>query len=104
MLRVEEASWLRSAYCDLETILHAHLPSVDPSTRLVLMRAGRIVIPETPDLPGAVGALLGIATQLPLLTERVARANPDPIRRDDPRYRDAAGAAEPAHATDAADE
>jgi hypothetical protein len=41
--------------------------------------------------------LLGTATPLQLLTERIARArgtNPDAIRRDDQRYRDAAAAAE----------
>jgi hypothetical protein len=44
-----------------------------------------------------VAALLGSAAPLQLITERLARArgtNPDPIRRDDPRYRAAAEAAE----------
>jgi hypothetical protein len=39
-----------------------------------------------------VAALLGTAVPLQLLTERLARArgtNPDPIRRDDDRYREA---------------
>jgi hypothetical protein len=64
---------------------------------VALTPAGRIVIPETTALPGALGALLGTATPLQLLTERLARArgtNPDPIRRDQPRYRSAAAAAE----------
>ena len=142
VLKLEEASWLPSAYRDLETFLHGHLPSVDASTALVLILAdpaarearvtrarqalqaaaaldvrtaailttevaaalpmaltpaGRIVIPEPSGLPDAVGALLGTATPLQLLTERIARArgtNPDPIRRDDPRYRAASDAAE----------
>jgi glutamine---fructose-6-phosphate transaminase (isomerizing) len=58
-----------------------------------LTPAGRIVIPEAPDLPGPVASLLGTATPLQLLTERLARArgtNPDLIRREDPRYREAA--------------
>ena len=51
---------------------------------------------EAPDLPAPVAALLGTATPLQLLTERLARArgtDPDPIRRDDPRYRAAPDAA-----------
>jgi glutamine---fructose-6-phosphate transaminase (isomerizing) len=59
--------------------------------------AGRLVVPEAPDLPAVVAALLGSATALQLLTERIARArgtNPDPIRRDDPRYVEAAARAD----------
>ncbi|MEX2010628.1 MAG: hypothetical protein WEF51_00170 [Chloroflexota bacterium] len=142
VLKVEEASWLPSAYRDLETFLHGHLPATDESTALVLVMtdrdrrservararqalaaarvlglrsaailadhvsveidpaltpAGRLVVPDAPSLPAPVAALLGSATALQLLTERIARArgtNPDPIRRDDPRYREAADAAE----------
>jgi glucosamine--fructose-6-phosphate aminotransferase (isomerizing) len=142
VLKVEEASWLPSAYRDLETFLHGHLPATDESTGLVLVMtdrdrsservararqalaaarvlglrsaailadhasaeidpaltpAGRLVVPDAPALPAPVAALLGSATPLQLLTERIARArgtNPDPIRRDDPRYREAADAAE----------
>jgi glucosamine--fructose-6-phosphate aminotransferase (isomerizing) len=35
VLKVEEASWLPSAYRDLETFLHGHLPAAGPSTGLV---------------------------------------------------------------------
>jgi glutamine---fructose-6-phosphate transaminase (isomerizing) len=142
VLKVEEASWLPSAYRDLETFLHGHLPATDESTALVLVLtdrdrrservararqalaaahvlglrsaailadyvsaeidpaltpAGRLVVPDARSLPAPVAALLGSATPLQLLTERIARArgtNPDPIRRDDPRYREAADAAE----------
>jgi len=62
-----------------------------------LTPAGRLLVDEAPDLPAPVAALLGSATPLQLLTERLARArgtNPDPIRRDDARYREAAEAAE----------
>jgi fructoselysine-6-P-deglycase FrlB-like protein len=62
-----------------------------------LTPAGRIVLPEAPALPAPVAALLGTATPLQILTERLARArgvNPDPIHRDDDRYREAAEAAE----------
>ena len=59
--------------------------------------AGVLVVPDAPDLPAPVAALLGSATALQLVTERIARAtgrNPDAIRRDDERYREAAAAAE----------
>ncbi len=142
VLKVEEASYLPSAYRDLETFLHGHLPATGPETGLVLVLtdrdgrtarlararsalaaarviglraaailaadldselepsltpAGRLLVPETPGLPGPVAALLGTATPLQLLTERLARArgtNPDPIRRDDPLYLAAAKAAD----------
>ncbi|HET9852972.1 MAG TPA: hypothetical protein VFP56_10755 [Candidatus Limnocylindrales bacterium] len=60
-----------------------------------LTPAGRLVLPAVQDLPDAIGALLGTAVPLQLLTERLARergVNPDPIRRDDPRYLRAAEA------------
>jgi fructoselysine-6-P-deglycase FrlB-like protein len=142
VLKVEEASWLPSAYRDLETFLHGHLPATDATTGLVLILtdrdhrqerlararqalaaarvlgqragaivsaevdaaldrdltpAGRLVVQEAPRLPGPVAALIGSATPLQLLTERLARArgtNPDPIRRDDPVYVAASDAAE----------
>ena len=140
-LKVEEASWLPSAYRDLETFLHGHIPATGADTALVLVLAdragraerlararqalaaaavlglrsaailaadldgeldpaltpaGRLLVAEAPGLASPVAALLGTATPLQLLTERIARArgtNPDPIRRDDPRYVEAANAA-----------
>ena len=62
-----------------------------------LTPAGRILVPEDASIPAPVAALLATATPLQLFTERLARAcgtNPDPIRRDDPRYLAAADAAE----------
>lgn len=62
-----------------------------------LAPAGRILAAEAPALPGPVAALIGTATPLQLLTERLARArgtNPDPIRRDQLAYREAAALAE----------
>ena len=142
VLKVEEASWLPSAYRDLETFLHGHLPATGPDTGLVLILAdrmarrerlrrargalaaahelgirsaailaadiagdvdvaltpaGRLIASEASDLPAPVAALFATATPLQLITERLARArgtDPDPIRRDDPRYRAAADAAE----------
>ena len=43
-LKVEEASWLPTAYRDLETLLHGHFPATGPDTGLVLFlvdRSGR---------------------------------------------------------------
>jgi glucosamine--fructose-6-phosphate aminotransferase (isomerizing) len=142
VLKLEEGTWVPSAYRDLETVLHGHWPATDASTGLVLVLAeprgrdprvararqvleaarhigvragaivaegigaeleasltpaGRIVVPEAAWLPPTAAALLSTATPLQLLTERLARlrgTDPDPIRRDDPRYRDAAAAAE----------
>jgi glucosamine--fructose-6-phosphate aminotransferase (isomerizing) len=142
VLKVEEACWLPSAYRDLETFLHGHLPATDERTGLVLLLterddrearaerarqalaasralghraaailaagadglvpadltpAGRIVVPDAPDVPAPVASLLTSAMALQLVTERLARArgtNPDPIRRDDPRYAAAAAAAD----------
>ncbi len=141
VLKVEEASWLPSAFRDLETFLHGHLPATGPDTALVailadrdrraerlartidalraarvlgmraaailasdvdaavdaeLTPAGRLLVSEAPGLPAPVAALVGTAIPLQLLTERLARArgtDPDPIRRDDPRYVAAADAA-----------
>lgn len=64
-----------------------------------LTPAGRIVIPEAPELPAPIAALLGTATPLQLVTERLARArgiDPDPIHRDVDRWRQAAAAADEA--------
>jgi glutamine---fructose-6-phosphate transaminase (isomerizing) len=142
VLKVEEASWLPSAYRDLETFLHGHLPATGDETALVLLLAdrearperlaralgalraaralgirsaailaadldaavpaeltpaGRLLASESPSLPSPAAALFGTATPLQLLTERLARArgtDPDPIRRDDPRYRAASDAAD----------
>jgi glucosamine--fructose-6-phosphate aminotransferase (isomerizing) len=41
VLKVEEASWLPSAYRDLETFLHGHLPATGASTGLVLVLTDR---------------------------------------------------------------
>ena len=151
VLKIEEATWLPSAFRDLETFLHGHLPATGPDTGLILVLAdragrdarlerartalaaaravgvrsaaivaadvsprldpeltpaGRLLVAEAPDLSAPVAALLGTATPLQVLTERLARArgtNPDLMRRDDPVYRAAAEAAAPgAEAAEAA--
>ncbi len=62
-----------------------------------LLPAGRLLVPEAAALPAPVAALAGTATPLQVLTERLARArgtDPDPIRRDQLAYREAAALAE----------
>jgi glucosamine--fructose-6-phosphate aminotransferase (isomerizing) len=134
VLKVEEATWLPSAFRELETMLHGHLPATDGSTALVLILAdparrperiararqlleaareiglpagaiiaagvdpelgreltpiGRLLVPERDDMAGPLGAVLGTVIPVQLLAERLARVrgtDPDPIRRDDPRY------------------
>ena len=41
VLKVEEATWLPSAYRDLETFLHGHLPATGPGTGLVVILTDR---------------------------------------------------------------
>ena len=63
-----------------------------------LTPAGRIVVAEAAKLPPSVAALLGSLVPLQLVTERLARVrgtNPDPIRRDDARYRRASEVGSP---------
>ena len=69
---------------------------IDPD----LTPAGRIVVgrQQHGGFAGPGRSLLATAVPLQLLTERLARergVNPDPIRRDDPRYLRAAGVADP---------
>jgi hypothetical protein len=70
---------------------------VDAELAAELTPAGRLVVDEAPSLAAPTAALLGTATPLQLLTERIARVrgtNPDLIRREDPTYRRAAEAAD----------
>ena len=70
---------------------------VDAVLDPALTPVGRLIVAEAPGLPTVVAALIGSATPLQLLTERLARArgtNPDPIRRDDPLYVAASEAAD----------
>jgi glucosamine--fructose-6-phosphate aminotransferase (isomerizing) len=62
---------------------------------LELTPAGRAAVPVVRDLPRVVGAALGAAIPLQLLTERLARArgvNPDTLGREDARHAAAADA------------
>jgi fructoselysine-6-P-deglycase FrlB-like protein len=40
-LKIEEAAWLPSAFRDLETFLHGHLPATGSETRLILILTDR---------------------------------------------------------------
>ena len=65
VLKVEEASWLPSAYRDLETFLHGHLPATGPETGLVLILADRAHGPSgwrAPARPWPRRAELGLRT------------------------------------------
>jgi len=65
---------------------------IDPE----LTPAGRVVVRTSSSLPDPVAALLATVVPLQRLTEELAIArgvNPDPIRRDDPRYLAASDAA-----------
>ena len=60
VLKVEEASWLPSAFRDLETFLHGHLPATDPTTRARpdphrSRPAGRAGRPGSPGARGGQG-------------------------------------------------
>ncbi|HYK95134.1 MAG TPA: SIS domain-containing protein [Candidatus Dormibacteraeota bacterium] len=71
-------------------------PPSDSAIGAELAPAGRLLVPAAPGVPPVVAAVLGTAVPLQLLTERLARArgvDPDPIRRDDPTYLQAADAA-----------
>lgn len=74
-------------------------PAYDAAIAGDLTPAGRLVIDDAAANVGAgARALLATAVPLQLLAERMARVrgvNPDPIRRDDPRYLRAAEAASP---------
>ena len=62
-----------------------------------LLPGGRILVPEAPGLPAPVAAIVGAVTPLQVVTERLARArgtDPDPIRRDQLVYREAASLVE----------
>jgi glutamine---fructose-6-phosphate transaminase (isomerizing) len=92
--RVDRAGLLLAAAAEIG-IRSGAILAADASARLGsgLTPLGRIVVPEALGLPAAVAALLGTATPLQLLVERLARVvgtNPDPIRRGDPRYAAAA--------------
>jgi fructoselysine-6-P-deglycase FrlB-like protein len=41
VIKIEEGAWLPSAYRDLETFLHGHLPATGPTTGLVLILTDR---------------------------------------------------------------
>ena len=71
--------------------------ALDAEIPAQLTPTGRLLVADSPSLAAPVASLVGTATPLQWLAERLARArgtDPDPIRRDDPRYRAASEAAE----------
>jgi fructoselysine-6-P-deglycase FrlB-like protein len=71
-LKVEEASWLPSAYRDLETFLHGHLPATGTDTGLVLIltdRTGRARRLERAQQLLAAAQVVGIRAAAILATE-----------------------------------
>jgi fructoselysine-6-P-deglycase FrlB-like protein len=73
-LKVEEASWLPSAYRDLETFLHGHLPATGPETGLILILTDRAGRPQR--LARALQALAG-AREIGLRTAAIVAADLD---------------------------
>ena len=108
MVLLERSSLERRATRACQALAAAEVVGMKPgailgedAARLIpdhLTPGGRIVVPEeVPGLPAEAAALLGAAAPLQLLTLAIAAArgtNPDPIRRDDLRYRRAAEMAE----------
>ena len=117
-LKLEEATFVPATPLGAEKVLHGHLPAADEHTGLVLLRydpdhaadrdrrsesvaaAARVLGMPTVTLSTEVTtrteALLAGALGLQLLTLGLCMAlgtNPDLIRRDEPRYREAAEAA-----------
>lgn len=74
-LKVEEASWLPTAYRDLETFLHGHLPATGPETGLVLVLSDRDGRVER--LARARGALAA-AREVGLRSAAILAADLDP--------------------------
>ena len=115
-LKVEEASWLPSAYRDLETFLHGHIPATDGSTALVLVltdRTGRAERLARARQALAAAAVLGspVRGDPCRRPRRRPGSGPDPCRaaagrrsaRPGVAGRGAAGHRDPAPAPDRAD-
>jgi fructoselysine-6-P-deglycase FrlB-like protein len=75
VLKVEEASWLPSAYRDLETFLHGHLPATGPETGLVLILADRAGRAER---AARARQALAAAREIGLRTAAILAADLDP--------------------------
>jgi glucosamine--fructose-6-phosphate aminotransferase (isomerizing) len=92
-LKVEEASWLPSAYRDLETFLHGHLPATGSGTGLILIladRSGRAMRLARAQQALAAARVVGLRTGAILAAELDAELDPalTPVGRllvgDDP--------------------
>ena len=91
--RIERARHVLSAAEAIGLVAGAIVAApVDAALDSSLTPAGRLLVPDVPGLPAPAAALIGTATPLQLLTERVARArgtNPDTLRRTEAAYREA---------------
>ncbi|MCU0484377.1 MAG: hypothetical protein MUC54_08965, partial [Chloroflexi bacterium] len=96
--RSARAQQAMAAAARVGAIAGALLPTgLDAEWPAFLAPAGRVLVPEAESLPASVAALVGTATPLQLLVERLARArgtDPDQGRRDQLAYREAAALAE----------
>ena len=117
-LKLEEATFVPTTPLGAEKVLHGHLPAADEHTGLVLLRydpdhaeardarsenvataaavLGMPTVSLSTEVTTRTEALLAGALGLQLLTLELCMAlgtNPDLIRRDEPRYRQAAEAA-----------
>jgi glutamine---fructose-6-phosphate transaminase (isomerizing) len=117
-LKLEEATFVPTTPLGAEKVLHGHLPAADEHTGLILLRydpdhaeerdgrnanvtaaaavLGMPTVTLSAEVTTRTEALLAGALGLQLLTLALCMAlgtNPDLIRRDEPRYRQAAEAA-----------
>jgi fructoselysine-6-P-deglycase FrlB-like protein len=79
VLKVEEASWLPSAFRDLETFLHGHLPATGPDTGLILVlteRNGRLARIERARGALAAARVIGMRTAAIVSTDVDAALDP----------------------------
>ena len=84
VLKVEEASWLPSAYRDLETFLHGHVPATDRSTGLVLILTDRH---KRTDRVARARQALAAARVLGLRAAAIVTSDVDAAARSDPHAR-----------------
>ncbi len=80
VVKVEEASWLPSAYRDLETLLHGHFPAISPDSGLVMIlvdRNGRAERLARARQALAAAQVIGIRTAAILATDLDAAIDPE---------------------------
>ena len=78
VLKIEEGTWLPSAYRDLETFLHGHLPAVDASTALV------VILTERERRPERAGRVSDLLRATKVLDVRAAAILAEPLDAEHP--------------------